>query len=1007
LKTISTFTTAAQVNAVGIIQPLVRSWAGWIGGLILLLLAFPRVGQAQHYTITKLPLFSGRSDWMIKDVTRDSLGFIWFLANNEIYRYDGYRSLPILPTIKGRHILDNHPQKMLMDQSNRLWIASDYGLSCLDLKTWKLTYVDRTLLPKGKGSTIAWIRQVSDGMLILAYQNGSLLLIKDGKARLISTLFKLGNQQNNLIVPQHCTFWRGRYWISTSAGTLFSMDANDPTKNQYHQLPGIHQAIFHLVAMDDRLVIDVFKQGLFSVNSAMQISEQKIQGTKAIIEELRVFQEGDQQNVYATSNHIFILDKNLKVVQKLDAALPQRNILICNDEIILGTDDGIYVLYKTTRGLDKLLPCNGDAESKSVRGIHVFSDGAIFWASYGGAGYVTKEGRCIPLNDLKIAFCTLPVGEDELLVGMEGSFLKIFDRKTMKIRDFHLSLSDLAKKKFSNNLPTVVLSLAQTPKEYVIGSSKGLWMVDKSRHTLRPIEISVDGHPVHGLQIRNIQTLEHDGAWLLSTQIGLLRVDANGIGDILYPAQGTSGVYKAMTVKDTIWLATQEKGLVALNREGKFMKNWTRLDGLSSDVVYSLEFIKGMKIIGTADGLNIVQNGMVRRLSENEGLSHAEYNFGASFWDAPRQRLFMGSLHGYTVLDMTQDWMHVTEAESYINEVHLSSAEHSAIEKDYTWPYAGKKSLDLMPGQSLMGLYIGTPGNYRTPVSVNYLLKSGPWQALAPGQFISLVEPSPGRYPIMLQTISTGSLGKILSLVITKLPAYYESWWFRVLIFFGGIFLVVAWYRSKIRKVRREQELRNRIAADLHDEVGGLLTGISMKTELLRMTKDPQRRYFYFDQLSALSKEAIHSMSDVVWSLDSQYDTWESVLGKIRNFSVQLFDTSPVQFFMDVKGTPPDTLHQKERQAVYLIIREAITNACKHARASVIHLKITFSTRQINVEVSDNGIGFEERTTVTGNGLKNMKKRAATIGGRLEVQSSASGTRVELRYITDTFVPGL
>lgn len=87
---------------------------------------------AQEYTITKLKLFADRQEVLVKDVTMDSLGFIWFLTNGEIYRYDGYRSLDILKTITDQQVTDDMPQRILIDHRNRLWMAGNANLSYLD-----------------------------------------------------------------------------------------------------------------------------------------------------------------------------------------------------------------------------------------------------------------------------------------------------------------------------------------------------------------------------------------------------------------------------------------------------------------------------------------------------------------------------------------------------------------------------------------------------------------------------------------------------------------------------------------------------------------------------------------------------------------------------------------------------------------------------------------------------------------------------------------------------------
>src|SRR5690606_37170966 len=104
---------------------------------------------------------------------------------------------------------------------------------------------------------------------------------------------------------------------------------------------------------------------------------------------------------------------------------------------------------------------------------------------------------------------------------------------------------------------------------------------------------------------------------------------------------------------------TQGKGLMAIDDAGSVLQVCTTNEGLSNNLVYSVEYADDMLVVGTADGLNLIRGHQVRRIGMAEGLSQSEFNSGASFWDATRKRVYVGGLMGYTVLDMTQDWFGV------------------------------------------------------------------------------------------------------------------------------------------------------------------------------------------------------------------------------------------------------------------------------------------------------------------------------------------------------------
>src|SRR5690606_18212868 len=142
--------------------------------LLSIILTVSTINQvaAQEYIIAKLKLFPNREEVLVKDITIDSLGGIWFLTNGEIYRYDGYRSLDILETIADQQLTDDMPQRMLIDRQNRLWMAGNAKLSYLDLNTWTVHPVDSALMPPIRGRSVVWIRQLTDTAMMVAYENG-------------------------------------------------------------------------------------------------------------------------------------------------------------------------------------------------------------------------------------------------------------------------------------------------------------------------------------------------------------------------------------------------------------------------------------------------------------------------------------------------------------------------------------------------------------------------------------------------------------------------------------------------------------------------------------------------------------------------------------------------------------------------------------------------------------------------------------------------------------------
>src|SRR5690606_38014245 len=347
---------------------------------ILFILSCFNPVTAQEYTIAKLKLFPDREEVLVKDITVDSLGFIWFLTNGEIYRYDGYRSLDIMKTISDQQFTEDMPQRMLIDQQNRLWMAGNANLSYLDLKTWTVHPVDSTLLPPVKDRAVVWIRQLSDSTIVVAYENGHLLLVAGDTFTRIDELYERGNEANNKVSARSFAFWKGKYWVGTTAGGVLSIDAGNTTDIQYHQFPGIDRMVTNLIAQDDALLLDVFEHGLYRFDGhgvPLPFTPEQFSLSQ---DKSYVLAAGSRMHVYADDESACLLDADLGLLQRLTIPSTHRfnttNVKIFGNEALLGTDEGIFVVYPKTNGLSQLIPTNPGV-NKSTRGIYVYPDGAL------------------------------------------------------------------------------------------------------------------------------------------------------------------------------------------------------------------------------------------------------------------------------------------------------------------------------------------------------------------------------------------------------------------------------------------------------------------------------------------------------------------------------------------------------------------------------------------------------------------------------------------------------
>ena len=247
------------------------------------------------------------------------------------------------------------------------------------------------------------------------------------------------------------------------------------------------------------------------------------------------------------------------------------------------------------------------------------------------------------------------------------------------------------------------------------------------------------------------------------------------------------------------------------------------------------------------------------------------------------------------------------------------------------------------------------------------------------------------------------------ALFFTVLPTIWQTLWFRWVVGFtvaallgtGIRFVFMRRLRLRMAEAEREQALyreRERIAADLHDEVGASLTHIAQLSELARR-EDPDGSFgARLEQLTRASRKTIEILDEIVWTMNMRNDSLQHLVGYLGDYTREFFSTSNIQLHTDLPENLPEvTLTSKVRYQVLLVVKESLNNAMKHSGAMSVSLSVTVEDAQLKIVVRDNGKGFTPGTASTGVGLSNLSRRLQSSGGSLQLASSpGQGTIVTI-----------
>jgi two-component system sensor histidine kinase UhpB len=210
-----------------------------------------------------------------------------------------------------------------------------------------------------------------------------------------------------------------------------------------------------------------------------------------------------------------------------------------------------------------------------------------------------------------------------------------------------------------------------------------------------------------------------------------------------------------------------------------------------------------------------------------------------------------------------------------------------------------------------------------------------------------------------------------------------------------GIALLIN--RNRLRQRMKELELRNQIAADLHDEVGSSLSSIHLLSQMAIRSGNETTHKDIVARMSSNAKETMDKMGDIVWMIKTDESEQGSLKQRMSRFAYELCDPNSIQAVIELEELEHLRLSSGQRKNIYLIFKEALNNAVKYSGTQKIDIKASIQSKQLTLLVKDYGTGFDIVKISKGNGLDNMQKRAKELKGKLDlVSGNGEGTTVRL-----------
>ncbi|MDJ0366500.1 two-component regulator propeller domain-containing protein [Hymenobacter sp. H14-R3] len=1023
---------ADNVNTPLFLPPRVsaRKLVSWLMGLLLTVnsaLASATGGPGWQRDPVLSPL-------LIQQMVTDAAGYRWVATDEGVYRYDGNELVPLKSLVRqGPRLAVAAVAALALDQVGRLWIGAESGLLRFDPGTGRLLLVPLPVRPDERPKVATLLYHPRSDRLWVGYGAGTIAVFAATRPQ--APLFPVSRVAETAFYFTAETGGDG-VWLASDRPVLYYLAPNGTVQRQFRvpaqllPVPGTRPQRFF------------GRQGMFVLDPAYRL--------RALCRWPRLLPQMYHSPYVTDSTLDALVQGQWLHVSDLRGACPRLSSTpvtgVANQALSYRLERdaqgiwwryardwrGCYKQRPVRRVVEPVLRAGGEAVG-SARLIARLPDGRLFVSTYGGSFTQAADSPAAPLRPFRSWQVATHEKYDGVFGGIfappTGHFAVLADELWGVLRlDLTMGqISNLAQgplRPWRRETPGPARAFAllhDHAGRLWVGGQTGLFRVSADLASLRRVADDQPDWPLHKLDITGLAEDPATGALWISTTGGLFwlppdqpaRLRAYGVeapaGHRL-PTDALTCVTAAGPGR--VWVGTLDQGLLLVDAHAGVVRQLSEAEGLPSHRIATiLPDRAGHLWVGTYAGLvrYAPASGQLSVFGETEGFKDPELNRRSAFADADGTLWFGGVSGVYRVrperavaialprpprllLTALGTPAGATEAVRYLPAGH---------HEQFTLPAGPNAFVELR--LALTDYF--DPDLARYAYRLHYAAEARPTAWLNTPRRLVLRGLAPGNYEVEIRAETAGGqpAGNHL-----RVPLHVEaSWWqwplLWALVAGGLLALGYGTHRLRLRSVLREAHRRVELAANLHDEVGALLTRVTMLAEVLREHYlpgpgealagrfDPRQA---FDRLLYNSRAAVQTMRDVVWGIDSQADSVAALLDRMREHLDQTATAAGLHATFTQAGLSEATvLPASTRQHLFLIFKEAVTNAARHAQAAT-EISVQLGRRQgkLVLEVCDNGQSSASSLPhPSGMGLRNMAHRAKALGADLRTGPHQDG----------------
>lgn len=935
--------------------------------------------QQSHATVIKINNEAGLYDKCINGISKDNRGLMWIGTQSGLFAFDGYTFWQ--PSISNP-VVKNPISKILYNKTDdMLWVASELGLYTIQCNT----FIIRQVLTEGKwkGNAVMDIRLSEAGKVYAVFKKGELVEFSNPVVYKVISVLPVSESKN--IFPVSITLYKNVVNVSLNKQ---SFQYSYEVKNHYRLFETHNTKDIPRIEANDsniRLYAESFIKEFKNGKDARSITLAKeLSGLNYI---------SSFEFIDSNSFYIFVRPCKVYKVNIKEKAIEEIKSLLFTGCLVKSTmQDNFGITWVgTNKGLFKINQSSGSFKnylvvqpSISVRSFLKDVNGNIYAGTYNGL-YLKKSKS----PDWNLISDRIPFH----MVNGKGRFDYFVETQTQLYRIDHITgkTEKIVCKQFGNIESKSYRSntLACVNNWILMGTNTGVLVYNTLNDSLTAAPFP------EGLEVRNIQVLSNEKI-LVATNNGLYETN----GQLMVTHHWNTSTYPALssnivnytdvdTATGIVWICTEGGGINLLNQNKKKITIINKESGLSDNTAYNLLFVDNNVWISTYNGLscyNKKRNFTHNFFAETDGISNNEFNRNAFLYDHRNHKIYFGSVDGFT--EFNPDSLNINYPNNRLFIASVSKWSSKSKSNVYIYPDSTAEGNKISIGPSDHTIVIRlAQDNFSDPEKVIFRYRingvTNSWNKLPQGQNdIQLYNLASGIYNIEISAIDNrGTLvrNKIALMLDVQAP-FYKTIWFWVLIVLAVSGLIIFIYSNRIKNLKTMALVKQQIANDLHDELGSLLTRVTMNSDNLiyiNHTEAEQKEKLH--RIAYLSRYAASSISDILWSINAKNNDLGSLTDRVRECTEDLLNSFNPEKSIRIDVNPNQTIDSEKRKEIYLIYKEIVRNIKQHSYPTKISISFVYIKDSLLIEVTNNGVLNTDEAVIKQRGLYDIEKRAARI----------------------------